>query len=65
MQSIITIYTILVWNHPVTISVVVGQIPIFGSREVVHSSLSYIIQCKIVTPGAKSNLTPGAYFEQS
>jgi len=37
-----------------------GQIPISGSREEVILSFSYIIQCKIVTPGPSLILTQGA-----
>jgi len=64
MQPIRTIWTILVENYPGTIPVEFGQIPISGSREDVIWSFPDIIQCKIVTPGAESILTPGAEFEQ-
>jgi len=60
MQPIRTIWTIVVGDHPGTIPVQFGQIPISGSREDVVSTFPYIIQCKIVTPGAGSILTPGA-----
>jgi len=60
MQPIRTIWTIAVRDHPGTIPVEFGQIPISGSREEVVCSFPYIIQCKIVTPGAQSILTPGA-----
>jgi len=33
MQPIKTIWTILVWDHPGTIPVEFGKIPICGSRE--------------------------------
>ena len=59
MQPIRTIWTILVEDHPVTIPVVFGQIPIGGSREDVVWSFPYITQCKIVTHGAGSILTQG------
>jgi len=39
-------------DHPGIIPVKFGQIPINGSREDVVWSFPYIIQCKIVTPGA-------------
>jgi len=42
----------MVGDHPGTIPVQFGKIPISGSREEVVSTFSYIIQCKIVTPGA-------------
>jgi len=60
MQSIRTISTILVGDHPGTIPVEFGQITISGSREDVVGTFPYIIQCKIVTPGAGSILTPWA-----
>jgi len=60
MQPIKTIWTISVEDHPGTIPVEFGQISISGSREEVVCSFPYIIQCKIVTPGAGSILTPGA-----
>jgi len=44
---------------PGTIPVQFGQIPISGSREDVVCSFPYIIQFKIVTPGAGSISTPG------
>jgi len=59
MQPIKTIWTILVGDHPGTIPVEFGQIPISGSREDVVWTFPYIIQCEIVTPGAGSILTPG------
>ena len=52
MQPTRTIWTILVEDHPGTIPVEFGQITISGSREDVVLSFPYIIQCKIVTPGA-------------
>jgi len=64
MQPIRTIWTILVEDYPGTIPVDFGQITISGSREDVVWTFPYIIQCKIVTPGAGSILTPGAQFEQ-
>jgi len=60
MQPIRTIWTISVPDHPGSIPVEFGQIPISGSREEVDCSFPYITQCKIVTPGAGSVLTPGA-----
>jgi len=50
----------LVEDHPGTILVEFGQIPIGGSREEHVLSLPYKIQCKIVTPGVGSILTPEA-----
>jgi len=50
MQPIRTIWTISVRDHPGTIPVEFGQIPISGSREEVVCSFPYIIQCKILTP---------------
>jgi len=58
MQPFRTIWTISVRDHPGTIPVEFNQIPISGSREEVVCSFPYIIQCKIVTPGAGSILTP-------
>jgi len=43
MQPIRTIWTIVVGDHPGTIPVEFGQIPINGSREEVAWSFSYII----------------------
>jgi len=60
MQPIITIWIILVGDHPGIIPAEFGQIPISGSREEVVWSFPYIIQCKIVIPGPKWILTPGA-----
>ena len=60
MQPIKIIWTILVGDYPGTIPVQFGQITISGSREDVVWTFPYIIQCKIVTPGAGSILTPGA-----
>ena len=60
MQPIRTIWTILLEDHQGTIPVEFGQTPISGSREEVIWSFPYIIQCKIVTTGAGSILTPGA-----
>jgi len=60
MQPIGTILIIFVRDHPGTIPAEFGQIPISGSREKDFCSFPYIIQCKIVTPGAGSILTPGA-----
>jgi len=59
MQPIRTIWTILVGDHTGVIPAEFGQIPISGSREEVVWSFPNIIQCKIVTPGASSILTPG------
>jgi len=53
-----TIWTILVGDHPGTIPVEFSQITISGSREDVVWTFPDIIQCKIVTPGAGSILTP-------
>jgi len=50
----------LIGDHPGIIPVKFGQISISGSREDVIWSFPYIIQFKIVTPGAGSILTPGA-----
>jgi len=60
MQPIRTIWTILVEDYPGTIPVEFGQIPISGSSKEVIWSFPYIIQCKIVTLGVESILTPGA-----
>ena len=60
MQPIKTIWTISVGDYPGTIDVEFGKIPISGSREEVIWTFPYIIQCKIVTPGAGSILTQGA-----
>ena len=49
MQPIKTIWTILVGDHPGTIPVEFGQIPISGWRYEVIWSFPNIIQCKIVT----------------
>jgi len=57
MQLIRTIWTISVGDHPGTIPVDFGKIPISGSREEVVCSFPDIIQCKIVTPGAGLILT--------
>ena len=64
MQPIKTIWTILIGDHQGTIPVEFGQITISSSREDVIWTFPNIIQCKIVTPGAGSILTPGALFEQ-
>jgi len=50
----------LVGGHSGIIPVKCIQNPISGSGEEVVWSFSNIIQCKIVTPGAVSILTPGA-----
>jgi len=60
MQPIRTIWTSLVGDYPGTIPVEFGHIPIGGSKKEVVWAFPYIIQCKIVTPGAGSILTPGA-----
>jgi len=60
MQPNGTIWRILVGHHIGIIPVKFGQIPISGSREDVVWTFPYVIQCKIVTPGAESILTPGA-----
>ena len=60
MQLTVTVWTTLIGDHPGTIPVEFGQISISGPREDVVWSIPYIIQCKIVTPGAGSILTPGA-----
>jgi len=60
MQPIRTIWTISVGDHPGTIPVEFSRITINGSREDVVWTFSYIIQLKILTPGAGSILTPGA-----
>jgi len=51
MQSIITIWTLLVGDHKGTIPVEFGQITISGSNEDVVWTFPYIIQSNIVTPG--------------
>jgi len=51
--------TIIVGDHTGIIPFEYGQIPISGLAEVVWS-FPYIIQCKILTQGAGSMLTPGA-----
>jgi len=58
MQPIRTIWTILVGDQPGTIPVEFGQITISGSREDGVWTFPYIIQCKIVTPGAGVNFDP-------
>jgi len=60
MQPTGTVWTTLIGDHPGIISVKFGQNPISGSREDVVWSFPYINQCKFVTPGAGSILTPGA-----
>ena len=55
-----TVWTTFIGDHPGIIPVKFGQIPISGSREDVVWSFPYIIQCKILTSGAGSILTPGA-----
>ena len=59
LQPIRTIWIILVGDHPGTIPVEFSKIPISGSREEVVCSFPYVIQCKIVIPGAGSILTQG------
>jgi len=54
MQPTGTLWTTLIGDHPGIIPVKFGQISISGSREDVVWSFPYIIQCKIVTPGAGS-----------
>jgi len=54
------VWTTLIGDNPGIIPVKFGQFPINGSREDVVWSFPYIIQCKIVTLGAGSILTPGA-----
>ena len=58
MQPIRTIWTTLVGDHPGTIPVECGQIPISGSKEEVVWIFPYIIQCKIVTPQGGFNFDP-------
>jgi len=60
MQPTETVWKILIGDHPWIIPVKFGEIPISGLREDVVWSFPYIIQCKIVTPGAGSILNPGA-----
>jgi len=60
MQPTEMVWTTLIGDHPGIIPVKFGQIPISGSREDFIWSFPYIIQCKSVTPGAGSILTPGA-----
>jgi len=52
MQPIKTYWTILVGDHPGTFPFDFSEITISGSREDVVWTFPYIIQCKIVTPGA-------------
>ena len=59
MQPTETIWTTLIGDHPGIIPVKFGPIPISGSREDVVWSFPFIIQCKNVTRGAGSILTPG------
>jgi len=49
----------LVEDHPGKIPAEFGQIPISGSREEVVWTFPYITQCKNVTPGPRSIMTPG------
>jgi len=58
MQPTGTVWTILIGDHPGTIPVKFGQIPISGSREDVIWSFPYIIQYKIVTPRGGVNFDP-------
>jgi len=51
-QPIRTIWIILIGDHPGTIPVEFGQIPISDLRKEVVLRFPYIIQCKIVTPRA-------------
>jgi len=60
MQPIRIILTILVGDHQGTNPVEFGQITLSGSKEYVVWTFPSIIQCKIVTPGAGSIVTPGA-----
>jgi len=60
MQPTGTVWTTFIGDHPGIIPVKFGQITISGSREDVVLSFPNRIQCKIVTPGAESILTPGA-----
>jgi len=60
MQPIRTICILLVVDHSGIIPAEFGQSPISGLREEVVCSFPYIIQCKIVTPGQMSILTPWA-----
>jgi len=60
MQPTGMVWTTLIGGHPGIIPVKFGQIPISGSREEVVWTFPYIIQCKTVTPGAGTILTPGA-----
>jgi len=64
MQPTGTVRTTLVGDHPGIIPVKFDQIPTSGRREDVVLSFPYINQCKSVTPGAGSILTPGALVEQ-
>jgi len=59
MQPIKTIWTIFEGDHPGTIPVEFDQIITSDSREDAVWTLPYIVQCKIVIPGAGSILTPG------
>jgi len=62
MQPTGLVWTTVIGDHIGIIPIKIGQIPISGSREDVVWSFPYIIQCKIVNPGAGSILTPGAYL---
>jgi len=59
MQPIRTIWIILIGENAGIMPAEIGQIPISGSSKEVVWSFSYIIQCKIVTPGPRSILTQG------
>ena len=52
MQPTGTVWTTLIGDHPGIIPLKFNQMPFSGSREDVIWSFPYIIQCKIVTPGA-------------
>jgi len=65
MQPIKTILAILVGDHPGTIPVEFGRIPISSSREEVVWTFPYIIQRKIVTPRVGSILTPGGPLDDA
>jgi len=58
MQLIRTIWTILVRDHPGTIPVEFGQIPISGLSKEVVWRFPYIIQCKIVIPRGGVDFDP-------
>jgi len=59
MQPIGTVCKSLVEDYPGIIPIEFGQNPISGLGEEVVRSSSYIIQCKIVTPGQGHLISQG------